>query len=511
MDSRFSEIIGQGEALFSKRSALMTYWQEVAENFYPERADFTFVRHAGEEFAGNLMSSYPLLIRRDLGNAFGAMLRRDEWFRLKCAREEYEDHAAKQWLEAATRLQRRAMYDRRSRFTRATTEADHDYAAFGQAVITVEANLQNPSLLYRCWHLKDVAWCESADGEIESVYRKWTPSLHQLVGTFGEESLHPKMKAAAKKSPNQDARCMHAVVPGSRYGERYPWVSVYLDLEDQHVIRFEPMMHQMYVIPRWQTVSGSQYAYSPATVCALPDARLLQSMTEVLLTAGEKAVDPPMVAVQEAIRSDVNIRRGGITWVDAEYDERLGEVLRPLTIDKSGLPMGFDMQDRTRADLAAAFYLNKLTLPMMAGDMTATEVSQRVEEYIRQSIPLFEPMEADYNGQLCDRTFEVLFQNGAFGDVPKSLQGQDVTFMFESPIRASEDRKKPNRFRESIALTGEAGQIDPTLTAHLDFHAAFRDALSGVGVPAAWMRNERDAQQVVESMRQAAMQQAVNA
>ena len=501
MDQRYKEVVEQGEALFSKRTALMSYWQEVADNFYPERADFTFIRHTGAEFAAHLMTSYPIMVRRDLGNAFGSMLRRDEWFKLKVAREEYEDHDAKKWLEAATRLQRRAMYDRRSQFTRATAEADQDYAAFGQAVISVEANLKNPSLLYRCWHLKDVAWSEGYDGQIDGVYRKWTPTLRHLVQLFGEEALHPKHKAVYARKPMTDVRCMHAVVPGERYGDRYPWVSVYLDCENQHVMRFEPMNHQMYVIPRWQTVSGSQYAYSPATVAALPDSRLIQSMTEVLLSAGEKAVDPPMIAVQEAIRSDVNIRRGGITWVDSEYDERLGEVLRPMSQDKSSLPFGFEMQDRIRADIASAFYLNKLTLPIMAGDMTATEVSQRVEEYIRQSIPLFEPMEMEYNGQICDRTFEILMQNGAFTDVPRSLQGQEVVFGFESPIRSADDRKKGNRFREAIELTTIGANIDPTLSANIDFHTALRDSLTGIGVSAEWMRNE---DQVKASIQQAA-------
>jgi hypothetical protein len=51
----------------------------------------------------------------------------------------------------------------------------------------------------------------------------------------------------------------------------------------------------IYVIPRWQTVSGSQYAYSPATVAALPDARLIQAMTLTFFEAGEKATNPPMV------------------------------------------------------------------------------------------------------------------------------------------------------------------------------------------------------------------------
>ena len=33
-----------------------------------------------------------------------------------------------------------------------------------------------------------------------------------------------------------------------------------------------PIRGRHYIVPRWQTVSGSQFAYSPGTVAALPDA-----------------------------------------------------------------------------------------------------------------------------------------------------------------------------------------------------------------------------------------------
>ena len=37
-------IIKQGDDLRSKRSGLLSIWQDVAEHFYPERADFTTIR-----------------------------------------------------------------------------------------------------------------------------------------------------------------------------------------------------------------------------------------------------------------------------------------------------------------------------------------------------------------------------------------------------------------------------------------------------------------------------------
>ena len=53
------DLYGVGNDLFGKKSPLQSLWQEIAENFYPERADFTLRRSIGTDFAANLMTSYP--------------------------------------------------------------------------------------------------------------------------------------------------------------------------------------------------------------------------------------------------------------------------------------------------------------------------------------------------------------------------------------------------------------------------------------------------------------------
>src|SRR5688500_11507666 len=115
-------LIALGDHLFEKRGTLLSMWQEMADNFYPERADFTTARSLGEDFAGNLSTSYPILVRRDLGNSLGTMQRPTsiDWFHMRAMREEYEDQPAKAWLERGEGIMRRAMYDRSSLFTRAS-------------------------------------------------------------------------------------------------------------------------------------------------------------------------------------------------------------------------------------------------------------------------------------------------------------------------------------------------------------------------------------------------------
>lgn len=510
MDSRAKQLIENGDNLFSKRLGLMSFWQEVSDQFYPERGAFTYTPTLGEDFAAHLNSSYPLIVRRELGNAISSMLRRQdqEWFKVSIDREDRLDHSGRAWLERATKIQRRAMYDRVAQFIRATKEGDHDFVSFGQTVITKDINYAKTALLYRCWHLKDVAWCESPDGSLAEVHHRLRPSVTWLHKEFGKEKLHKNVTKLMEKTPYAEVNCRQIVMTGEDYdGRRSPFVALYVDTDNQHVIDERNLRSQKYIIPRWQTVSGSQYAYSPAVVAGLPDARLLQAMTLTLLEAGEMAVRPPLIATKEAIQGGIKYYSGGVTQVDAAYDERLGEALRPVTQDKSGLPFGMEISREKMEILAQAFYLNKLSA-LPPKEMTAFEVSEWVKEYVRGALPLFEPMETDYNGALCEATFDDLMSVGAFGpakDIPRSIRGADVRFTFESPLHDAIERQKGQKFMEAKGLLLQAAELDPAVIATLDARKALRDALSGIRVETEWLRSEDDveahAQELVAQQR----------
>jgi len=501
-------LVGTVMNLFGERMTYINLLQEIAENFYPERADFTIKRQQGNQFAGDLMTSYPQLTRRDLGDQIGSMLRptEKEWFKMKPEDEDRLDNEAERWLERTAKIQRRAMYARGAMFNRATKEADHDFAAFGQCVISCRVNKNADGLIHRNWHLRDVVWKENEEGKVGIIGRKWKPQARDLVSLF--KSVDPKVVACAEKDPFKTINCLHIICDADLYDGAQtgkPYWSIYYDIENEHILEAVQVWNQEYVIARWQTVSGSQYAFSPATITALPDARLIQSMTYALLEAGEKAVNPPMIATIDAVRSDMSVYAGGVTWVDNEYDEKLGAALRPVTQDLRGLPFGEEMIRDSRIMISQAFYLNKLNLPQRAPEMTAYEVGQRVQEYIRGALPIFEPMESEYNGGLCEVDFDILMRNGAFGsphDIPKSLQGADVIFEYTSPLHEAIDQQKGQKFIESGQMIAAAAAYDPSALHLIDTKTALRDALTSVGTPAIWLNSKEDVEALIEQDQQ---------
>lgn len=513
------DLYGEGEHLFTHRTNLMLLWQEIAEHFYPERADFTYLRSLGNEFASNMMTSYPMLCRRDLGDQIGQMLRPSdkEYARIVPLDLRRQDNDAQRWLEWAGRTQRRAMYDRRSQFVDSQKMSDNDFACFGACIDQVRMARSNDRLLFMNWHPRDVAWKQNESREISGIWRKCNVTARDLVAIF-KEKVHEDVRKCLTGNPPkpfEEFECYHMEVEADLYDKdsgNMDWWSIWYDCKHHTVMEEVAIPEPTYCIGRWVKPGTSQYPMSPACILALPESRLLQAMTYTIIEVGEKIANPPLIAIDQAVRSDINVYAGGITWADRDYDNP-SDVLRPMNVDSKGLPLGLELLQDSRAMIHQAFYLNKLTLPQRSNDMTAYEVGQRVQEYIRNALPLFEPMEEERNGAIWEKTFNLMRRMGAFGsplDMPKTLRGADLQFQFESPLRDAIDQIKGQKFIEAGQYLAAAVQLDPAAAALVDAKAALRDVLAGVKVPATWVRNEAAVHRIeAQAVQQEQAQQAL--
>lgn len=502
MDSRAKELIDIGDGLFNKRVDLHSLWQEIADQFYPERGTFTVNRSLGDEFADHLMTSYPAMARQELGNTLSTYLRpkSQQWFKMS-AKDEHlnEVHAVQSWLEHRTRIVWNILYDPLSGFVRATKEGDHDYATFGQTVISVEPNRDMDGLLLRSWHLRDTAWTENLSGRVDTVHRKWKPTARVLSKMFPGK-VSAKVSECLANEPNKEIDGVrHIVVPVDEYdmprarSRGAAFVSIYVEVDGCKVLEERPRPELGYVIPRWKTLSGSQYAYSPCTSLMLPDARLMQDVTRVLLEAGEKAVDPPMLAVGEALRSDLALHAGGVTFVDYDYDERTGDPLKPIQQPgHMNLAYGLEVARDLRTLIDRGFFLDQLRLPADPRTMTAYEVRKRIEEYVRRLGPLFEPVEEEYSAPLLDEALKIIIRLGGLGpveDMPQELRGADIEFKFDSPLQDSQEQIKSQQFIQLVETTAAAAQFDPNVARSVRWADAHRDAVKGAGLPADWLED----------------------
>jgi hypothetical protein len=516
MDSRAKELVKIGDSLFSKKRQWDSLNQEIAERFFPMRADFTTDFTLGDDFSQDLMDSYPIQARETLASAISAMLRQGEWFAVRTGFEEVDENPANaRWLEYATGHFRRLIYDRRANFVRATGEADQDYVAFGNPVLSVEESPARDHFLFRDWHPKSCAWMENSVGRIDHLQRNMPMMARNMNARKAwAKNLHQEVKKAATDDPAKEFKVRHIVLPFEEiYGDdrakrrQYkdnPFCSLYVDCDHEVILGEGPLPVFNYVVPRWRTVSGFAQGFSPATINALPDGRMIQTLKRIILEQGEKAVDPPSIAKGDIFRDAVNLYAGGMTYVDLDQDDDIRKVFQTLN-EGGNLSFGLELLQDVRNLIAESFLLNKLMLPS-AREMTAFETQARLDEFRRAALPFFGPIESEYHLPLLDTAFQMAVRNKAFDirDMPKQLSDADVTFTFESPLNTAEGRQNVQAFQESIQIIAAAAEFDQTIPATMDIKKMTKDAVKGTQAKADWFNDEETEQDQEASIRQVA-------
>jgi hypothetical protein len=256
------------------------------------------------------------------------------------------------------------------------------------------------------------------------------------------------------------------------------------------------------------TLPGNPYAISPATTIALPDARLIQQQALAILEAAEKQVNPPLVATYDTIRGDVSLRGGDITWVDRDYDARSGAPVMPLELAKN-FQLGVESLMRTENQITKAFFLDILRMPDTRRTKSTVEVQFQIDEYIRAALPLFAPMQAEYNDPLLYEIDAQIDAAGGFNgmDRPDELKGTEFVFGWDNPLTEMLERQKAQRASELGQLANawaalEAASAQSPALKQIDVSKGFRETAIAIGT-AGWLLDEEAASEAGQQGAQA--------
>jgi hypothetical protein len=522
-DENAVELYKREEKLFKKKQNLDALNQELAYNFNPWRADFTVGRCLGEEYAEDLFDSSPVRACRDLANARAAMLRpsSQKWFKATLIdRELAETSAVSRHLDRLNDRARAVLYDYQSAFVNVMKIVDKDLVTFGNAVHSCEPGRNEDGLLnpiFCSWHLRDCVWLDDYH-KVKPDYlaRRFKCSARHIRTQFKNATLHPEITAALEDDPDKEFRLCHTVMLADEYdfykkdGGTGKWASVYYDSEHRTILRERLSPRFPYCVSRWERLTGSQYAISPAALTELSDARGMQVLARVLLEAGEKALDPPVKATQGAVLGEVNNYGGGVTWVKADYDEKLGPAIE-LLAPRTNPPSGVEMWQMVSQAMRDGWYLSQLRLPQ-THEKTAYEASLLYEEFVRANSPLFEQWESD-TAMMLDQAFNVMIDAGSFGDPrdpeqwPQELRGRQISFEFNNALKDAIEKAKVPQATTILGLVAGGRQADPEMENPIDVEQMVADGARGTGGPARWIKDLDQTRQQKAAKQAAATQQ----
>lgn len=524
MDSRAKELCSISGNMFSKKSGYDRFCQSVADVFYPIRSDFTQKFPMGDDFAGTLSDGYTTLAREQLGNSIDSMLRQGKYFTISTGDEAIDKkpkNAAA--MEMATRTLASIIQHPYSNAEPAVKEMDMDWVALGGGVMSWEESSTRQNLITRTWHPRDCAYAFNEDGRLDVMHRKCKFTARDIHRKFtskrwnGTESTD--IKNAAENEPFKEFEIVHIMMPTEEaYGSdgakmrqiRHPFLSLYLDIAGGNILNERGARVFNYIAPRWRTISGFTYPFSPAAMNALPDGRMLQDMARVIIEQAEKAVDPPMVGSSEIFTRDINMYASGFTSVDLPEDARLQDKMTTIE-SHGGISVGMEMKRDVRELIAESFLLNKLYLPNVR-EMTAFEAGVRTEEFRRAALPFFTPIQSQYFSPWLSTAFNMSVNMGIIRAemFPEELQDRDINFRFNSPLQEAEGRKQVIAYQESMQILAAGSQVDQTIASIFNAKEATFDALRGTSAPMSWfvVGEERKKKDAADAEKKALMEQA---
>jgi hypothetical protein len=227
-------------------------------------------------------------------------------------------------------------------------------------------------------------------------------------------------------------------------------------------------------------------------------------MGKTILIGGQRAVDPPIWMLNDSVMSPVRNFPGGVTIFDSNDQSSQAPVgVFPVS---TNIPLGRDMQQDYREQVEAAFFKNVFNLPVDGPEMTATEVVERKEQFVRVLGPVFGRQETDYIGKVVERTFGIMSRAGAFLPMPEIMLEAEVDFRYQSPIQRARKQLEISALSASLQQLAPLAGAQPEILDNFDGDAVTRDAPEWSGLPFKWLKS-KDAVAAIRQSRAEQQQQ----
>jgi hypothetical protein len=232
------------------------------------------------------------------------------------------------------------------------------------------------------------------------------------------------------------------------------------------------------------------------------------------LVGGQRAVDPPTWVADDAVLSAVRTFPGGLTVIDAEAVRNTGG--KPIGQLEMGanIPIGREMQDDYRKMVGNSFFKEVFSLPQDQ-NMTATEVMERKEEFIRTIGPTMGQLENDYIGVIVRRVFGIMMrasvdingqpiEGGPIPPPPDILANQEAEFEFMSPIQQARKQIEAHSLAAAFQIASPIIQLQPETGDNLDGDEIIRDLPDMFSMPHRWVKSRDQVQAQRQARQQAA-------
>jgi hypothetical protein len=493
--------------LQTNRKTVEEMWQAIERYVTPYRGDFfktTTNEHAVEWDKRWVYDSTAIMAHQVLSASLHGALTSPSlrWFQIRYREEELNrEKRARQWLEECAEIVYWELQD--SNFDLAINETYQDLVGPGTAFLTLEEGDSAGDwggLHFGAVPLKEGYFEETVDGQPLRFYRElqWTPQ--QILSKFGDK-VPQVVKDKEEHGNNDRMSVLYVIAPrnnklsglGQRQApSRRAWEYKYILKEGAETLGTPGGYYEMPTFcARWRKTSESLWGNSPAMI-AMGDVLTLNQARKSQLIAAEKMIDPPILAEERALLTDLDLSSATINSV-RDIDKII-----PFNTEGS-IPISDHMIDQLQAAIRDYFFIDQLRMPApQAQPMTATEVQLRYEQMQRLLGPTLGRLQSDLLDPIISRAFRMLARANRLPEVPDIVREVNPAYDIEYMGSLARSQKVDQVAAiERYAMTAaQLAEVMPDVLDVPDPHEIMRAVGHALNVPADVMRSKDEVKQI---------------
>lgn len=456
----------------TERTNFEGQWQQIGEVVSPRKIDFVGMRTPGEKRMNQIYDSTGVHANELLAAGLHGMATNPamKWFSLRLVSSKVinqdgsttdlnEVTEIQKWLAHVEEVMWQRIYQPGTNFTTALHETYLDLGAFGTAIMFI-GQRDDGGLLFESRPLAECVIDENVDGKVDTVFRKTTYTVRQMMQMERQEGwkVSDKVREMYTEEKYDETVCViHAVYPRSdrdpkkKNVDNMPFASCYFEHEQGHLLKMSGFPEFPYLVGRWSKYSGEKYGRCPG-MTALPDIRMLQAMALTYIKTVQKNADPPIALSSDGVVGNARTIPGGVTYFRGNPNESM--MMFPTSVQGLGHMSQFMEEVRNR--IRTTFFVDVL---QMVGDaeMTATEVMQRTAERMRLLGPLVGRLESELLGPMVDRIFGILMRLKLLPGAPPAIQDHEFTVEYVSPVATAQKQQAVNGIMQAFQVVGLLG------------------------------------------------------
>lgn len=472
MELTAEDVLLRFDALETERRTFESQLQEVKDLVRPDTTDFMRQTWPGQRLTEKIFDSTAPLALSEMASGLHSFMTSpsDRWFNLAAIRKSLmDDDDCLMWLEMVSDIIYFYYGIAEANFNTTLHESYSDLGAFGSSVIYQEWDYASMQLRFKSFALAHCYFEEDHNGLVDTVFRKVRYTAKQAIDHFGDKCPKDVLKAYEEKKRDRFT-FVHGVFPRKERDSsksdsaNKKFASVWVFREKKEMVMESGYDSLPYHVSRWVKLPEETYGRAPGVDC-LPDIKMINEMSKIIIKAGQKIIDPPLMVPDDGFMVPLRTSPGGLNYYTPQTNGQHG--VYPLET-KGRVDIGFEMIQKRVDVIQKAFFTDGFRLGKMDKVMTAYETQDRRDEQMRLMSPILGRLAAEMLQPLLRRSYSLLNKAGLLPPCPRKLRGQKLEIEYISPAARAQKSGKAGALSQWIQDLTQVAQEDPQVFDAID-------------------------------------------